>query len=204
MSLLIILRKGLVPNRFNELIIKSIDTGEADSAVICSGFFQEKGFSASFNTGLCCVLKRNNIEITTIGVYNNIWKNQYRIFRDNLKACGNKILAKKLRNNKLHAKIFILKKGGEPIFGIIGSSNMTSRAFGIWKDFNFECDVVLWDSAKTKINNLCQAQTEISDNEIDDVIYAEYIKERNKGKSPVDRLRELEIELEIEKLNDLD
>ncbi len=203
MSLLIILRKQLSPNRFNELLLNSIDTGEGDNAIICSGFFQENVFSASFTTGLCCTLRRNKINLTTIGVYNNIWVPQYKTFRDNLVSCGNAVSAKKTRNNKWHAKIFILKKGNDPIFGIIGSSNMTSRAFGIWRDFNFEADVVLWDTSKSKINTLCQQQTETNNDNIDDVIYADYNNERNRNKTAMDRLRDLEKELDIDNLNDL-
>ena len=203
MSLLIILRKQLSPNRFNELLLNSIDSGEGDNAIICSGFFQENAFSASFTTGLCCTLRRNKINLTTIGVYNNSWVPQYKTFRDNLISCGNTVSAKKTRNNKWHAKIFILKKGNDPIFGIIGSSNMTSRAFGIWRDFNSEADVVLWDTSMTKINALCQQQTETNNDNIDDVIYADYNNERNRNKTAMDRLRDLEKELDIENLNDL-
>lgn len=203
MSVLIILRKQLRPNRFNELLINSIDSGEGDNAIICSGFFQENVFSASFSTGLCCTLKRNKVNLTTIGVYNNIWVPQYKLFRNNIASCGNTISAKQSRNNKWHAKIFILKKGNDPIFGIIGSSNMTSRAFGIWRDFNFEADVVLWDTTSNKINSLCQQQTDTNNDNIDDVIYADYNIERNRNKTAMDRLRDLEKELDIENLNDL-
>lgn len=202
MSLLIILRKKLIPNRFNELLINSIDTGEGDSAIICSGFFQENVFSASFSTGLCCVLLKHNINLTTIGVYNNIWVPQYKKFRDNIASCGNIISAKKIRSNKWHAKIFILKKGNDPIFGIIGSSNMTSRAFGTWLDFNFEADVVLWDTSSPRIHALCQEQTDTNNN-IDDLIYADYNLERNRNRTAMDRLRDLEKELNISNLTDL-
>lgn len=203
MSVLIILRKQLIPNRFNELLLNSLDTGEGDNAIICSGFFQENVFSASFSTGLCCILNRNKIQLTTIGVYNNIWVPQYKQFRNNLISCGNSIIAKKTKNNKWHAKIFILKKGNDPIFGIIGSSNMTSKAFGVWRDFNFETDVVLWDNTFNKINKLCQNQTEITEGNLDDVIYADYSKEKNRNKTPMDRLRDLENELDIKNLSDL-
>lgn len=198
MSLLIILRKQLKPNRFNELLINSIDSGEGDNAIICSGFFQEKIFSASLNTGLCCALKKNKVKLTTIGVYNNIWLPQYKLFRDRIKKFGYSISAMQSRNNKWHAKIFILKKGNEPIFGIIGSSNMTSRAFGIGKDFNFEADVVLWDTTFTKINTLCEQQQENND-DFNDIIYADYNLEKNK-KTAMDRLRDLEKELDIKSL----
>ncbi len=80
---------------------------------------------------------------------------------------------------------------------------MTSRAFGIWKDFNFEADVVLWNTEFSKINTLCQAQTETNNNDLDDVIYADYNNERNRNKSAMDRLIDLEKELDIDNLKDL-
>lgn len=203
MSILIILRRQLIPNRFNDLLLKSIDSGEGDSAIICSGFFQENSFSASNSTGLCCVLKRNKIKTTTIGVYNKLWQPQYKDFVNNLIACGNVIQAKKTKSNKWHAKIFILKKDNNPIFGIVGSSNMTSRAFGIWKDFNFEADVVLWDTSNSKLNAICLSQSEVSNGTVDDLIFADYDNEKNGNKTAMERLIDLEKDLDIENLEDI-
>jgi phosphatidylserine/phosphatidylglycerophosphate/cardiolipin synthase-like enzyme len=205
MSLLIILRNKRYPNYFQKLMLDAIDSHIADNIILCSGFFQENSFSASFSTGLVQLLKKNNIAVTTIGVYNPIWKPQYIIFRDNLIACGISVNAKLTASYKWHAKIFILKKGEEPIFGIIGSSNMTSRAFGVCKQFNFEADVVLWDNKYPELVNLTSKSSEFlsGENNINDIIYADYDVEKNNQISIVERLKQLEKEIDIKNLKDL-
>jgi hypothetical protein len=196
MSLLILLRKSAPVNRFHNLLINSIDSGEGDSALLCSGFFQEmNNYSASLDSGLCHSLFNNNVALTTIGVHNRLWLNRYRGFRDVLVNNGVNINALITNNFHWHAKVYILKKQGEPIFGIIGSSNMTRNAFGHNSPFNFEADVVLWDSSNITINNLCQSQTEISGGDFDDIIYADYNTERNSGKDSMEKLKELEKEI---------
>jgi hypothetical protein len=198
MSLLIILRKHLTPNRFNQLLLGALDTGEGDNAIICSGFFQENGFSASFSTGLSTILNNHNIRLTTFGVYSyGTWLAQYRMFRDNLINNGNTIIAKRTAKLRWHAKIFILKHGNDPIFGIIGSSNMTGSAFGITTTFNYEADVVLWDGNFQLINSLCQFQTNLQEEGLDDIIYADDNLERNRYKTSMDRLRDMEKELDL-------
>jgi len=120
-------------------------------------------------------------------------------------ACGISVNAKLTASYKWHAKIFILKKGEEPIFGIIGSSNMTSRAFGVCKQFNFEADVVLWDNKYPELVNLTSKSSEFlsGENNINDLIYADYDVEKNNQISIVERLKQLEKELDIENLRDL-
>ncbi len=205
MSLLIILRKKRYPNYFQKFLLGAIDSNIADNAILCSGFFQENSFSASFSSGLARSLLNNKIAITTIGVYNPIWKPQYIRFRDNLIACGVSVNAKLTASYKWHAKIFILKKGNNPIFGIIGSSNMTSRAFGICKQFNFEADVVLWDDNYSELVNLTSKSSEflLDEDNSNDIIYADYDVEKNNQISIIARLQQLERELDIQNLRDL-
>lgn len=201
MSLLIIFRKSAPVNRFHDLLIKAIESGEGDSALLCSGFFQEmNNYSAAFDSGLCCALRNNNVSITTIGVHNNQWRRRYVEFRNKLVSCGNNVNAYLCHNYHWHAKVFILKKNDIPIFGIIGSSNMTRNAFGNTVPFNFEADVVLWDINNNAINDLCQSQTQsntenISENVLDDLVYADYNLERNNGRSAMDKLKEIENEI---------
>jgi hypothetical protein len=206
MSLLIIFRNQLYPNRFRDILIDSICTGQGNKAILCSGFFQEKQpniFSASLSTNLAISLKNNSIDITTIGVYNNLWKKQYVTFCQNLFNSGVKIDARYTSKFKWHAKIFILKKGNNPIFGIIGSSNMTSRSFGITNTFNYEADVVLWDKSNTKINSLCMNQVD-SESKTHDIIYAEYNLKKSGNISQIHRLKELENDMNIKTLKSLD
>lgn len=115
-----------------------------------------------------------------------------------------RLLQKKTRGNHWHAKIFILKRGVVPIFGIIGSSNMTSRAFGLGPNFNFESDVVLWDTANNPINTLCLQQAATIDNNVNDLIFADYNNERNRGLTAMQRLELLETALDIENLENLE
>ena len=80
---------------------------------------------------------------------------------------------------------------------------MTRNAFGLTSPFNFEADVVLWDTNNKIINDLCQQQTEIADN-LDDIIYADYNIERNRGRTSIDKLRTIEGEILSESLTLLD
>jgi hypothetical protein len=111
MSLLILLRKSAPVNRFHNLLINSIDSSEGDSALLCSGFFQEmNNYSASLDSGLCLSLLNNNVALTTIGVHNRMWLNRYRDFRNVLVNNGVNINALITNNFHWHAKVFILKK----------------------------------------------------------------------------------------------
>jgi HKD family nuclease len=47
-----------------------------------------------------------------------------------------------------HAKVFLAKSAGNPVLAVIGSSNITRRAFGEFPQFNYECDVVMWMELK--------------------------------------------------------
>lgn len=203
MSILITFRKQLIPNRFNELLLGAINTGEGENLILASGFFQENSFSASTTTSLSISLRNNNILVTTIGVYNNIWLNQYKEFVRKLVLDGINVNPKIVRKSRWHAKIFILKKGVEPIFGIIGSSNMTRPAFGDYGTFNFESDVVLWDSNSPKINDLCIGLSSSLNSEFIDLIYANYNQNLNKKKLIMDNLKDLEYDLNIPNLDNL-
>jgi hypothetical protein len=147
-ALAIILRKQLLFNRFRDLMISVINTGHGDNALLCSGFFQEDfkgyGYKASRELNFANVIAKNNVELTTVGVYHYSWKPSYLNFKNNLVAAGVNIKAKYMQGLNWHAKVFILSKGSDPIFGIIGSSNITRRAFGSIVDFNYECDTVIW------------------------------------------------------------
>ncbi len=203
MSILIIFRKTAVVNKFHKLIIDTILTGEADEAIICSGFFQEDlNFSSSLSTQLANSIYSKNIKLQTIGIHNGSWKLRYVKFRDNFRNLGVNIVAFVAQNYHWHAKIFILKKNGEPIFGIIGSSNMTRPAFDYSSPFNFEADVVLWNYNNQKIDKICQSQTDLIEGEnANSFIYADYNFERNGNITPMEKLKEIEKELFSSNLN---
>lgn len=203
MSILIILRKKVQPNRFHSLIIKSLQTAAGDNALLCSGFFQEDaGYSASIDSGLCCALNISRTKLMTIGIHNGLWLNKYRKFRTNIRRCGNHIDAFIARRLHWHAKVYILKSGGDPIMGIIGSSNMTRSAFHVTSPFNFESDVILWDKNVVRINSLCEE--EMTNDDDDGIIYADYNLERNNNRTAMDKLRRLEAEILSQELTELE
>lgn len=69
--------------------------------------------------------------------------------------------------------MFLAKQGNTPLVGIIGSSNITRRAFGLDKDFNYECDVVFWDETVPDIDRAMSVA--IGDpGDVSDVIVTNY------------------------------
>ena len=94
-----------------------------------------------------------------------------------------------------HAKVFLAKHGNQPLVGIIGSSNITRRAFGLDKDFNYECDVVLWEEGVPEIDRAID--TAIGDTgDISDVIVTNYDDSHRANRQPLsNRLLTLETEI---------
>lgn len=168
MGLAIIFRpQPLVPgafpnNPFNEVVIGSIGAlGQQPEVLISSGFFQEAapGVAGTYNASEEPLFKQNlsitNANLILVGIYSSgIWMNRYMSF-------GTKIAAGPVNPvntfgfraaNFWHAKTFTALDGlGNPIIAVIGSSNITTRAFGTTpgnlsktnNDFNIECDVVM-------------------------------------------------------------
>jgi hypothetical protein len=49
-----------------------------------------------------------------------------------------------VNTDKWHAKVALLLKGGAPVAGIVGSSNLTRPAYGLLGPYwNYECDVII-------------------------------------------------------------
>lgn len=179
----IILRKSQAINRFRKIILDCFASNEFDEHLLCSGFFQERGkyfasscFSASTPTHPCHKL------VTVIGVYNKLWSGDFDQFTTRLRgikcSCGIplNVQRRKVRRYHWHAKIFIAFMRGKPLIGIIGSSNITGRAFGLFKDWNYEADVVLWDDAHVASKNIVGAALNFLENELPafEVIICDY------------------------------
>jgi phosphatidylserine/phosphatidylglycerophosphate/cardiolipin synthase-like enzyme len=191
---MIILRKQKAPNRFRDIMVDSIRSGIGNNVLLCSGFFQElfkaSPYRASNEKNLAQHLASKNLDVTTIGIHNQSWLVSYRNFRDALVKQGVNVSARFTGRLRWHAKIYIYSKDKDPLLGIIGSSNITRNAFSDSDPFNFESDVVLWDSTHRRINKLMER---ISDN-IDDpheVIHARYIRKWNSNLTEAARLRQL-------------
>lgn len=155
--------------------------------------------------------------ITTVGVYNGLWRPQYNAFATALSGikcwCGHgpnvHKIVKPLRN-KWHAKVFIGKTNGRPSIGIIGSSNITRPAFGQNQQWNSEVDVILWDSSVHSVSKIIDAVlgAEFSEQPADDrqrspsneIFVADYAPDdrRNRGESIADRLDRLWNELVLD------
>lgn len=198
----ILLRKSHAINRFRQIILNSINNDHFDEFLVCSGFFQEnKHYSASSSF---VFTRSSSCTVTTVGVYNWLWKAQYDSFVTELRKktipSGAPITISALRIPRFHwhAKIFIAKRGGAALLGIIGSSNITKRAFGLDKSFNYECDVVLWFDTDSTISSVVRGALEGLQNPAE-VILAKYDPEDpvNSGLTLPQRLLDLEKEIRI-------
>jgi len=202
----IVLRKRARANHFRDLMIGSLNSGAGDSALLCSGFFQENrgsSYQASMEPKFTKSLKKNNISLTTVGIHNYQWQRSYVSFRDNLLEKGVNITAYYKSGMKWHAKVFILSKKDKPIFGIIGSSNITRNAFSNSVPFNNECDVILWvNNAGKSISSLISGG-EQGDNFPYETIRASYKKSQNSGLSIQDRLQKIKEDILNDKLKPL-
>lgn len=207
MGLIIFLRKRTY-NHFREVVLKSLDCGAGNKAVMSSGFYQENfrgsPYTVSTEGNLDQILLRNKIELTTIGVHNWYWLRAYKNFRDNLVMKGVNIIAKRVYRLHWHAKIFILKKDDLPILGIIGSSNMTRNAFGITHPFNYEADVIMWLDDAEKLNNIMSEIINEQGQFSNEIIVTDYDPDKNFGQTIEQRLRQLDNDIKEIEQTDLE
>lgn len=202
----IFLRKTGSVNKFRAAILGALRTDLVDNALLCSGFFQDDGkYSAGADFDLISHRKCNPLTVTTLGLYSYSWKKQYSTFFTQLQA-NNKspyfsAIQMRIPSMGWHAKVFLAKQGTVPLVGIIGSSNITRRAFGLDKDFNYECDVVFWDETEPDIDKAMSAA--IGDpGDISDVIVTNYDDKHPANRQPLqDRLSSLEVEILAKAVN---
>lgn len=198
MAIAIILRNKLPINKFRDLLIGSIKTKAGDKALLCSGFFQEnfRGsvYQASQELNFANEIAISGIQLDTVGIHSGAWKQSYRDFKSNMLSAGGNVNCYYKNGLKWHAKIFILSKNNDPIFGIIGSSNITRNAFGSISNFNYECDVIIWPDENLEISTWMNEQIASIDFPYD-IIQAPYIAEMNNGITVQERLKKLEEEI---------
>lgn len=204
MPLAITLRTNLQANHFNRIFVTALNTGVPDEVLLCSGFFQENlrgsAFQASLEPGFVTGLVANKIRLTTVGIHHAGWFGSYQTFRNNLVRRGVTLTALYKPSLKWHAKIAIFKQAGDPVLGIIGSSNMTSSAFGTLsnpippRNFNYESDVIIWDESRISIAKILD-ELQSADGANQQVIRAPYLPDENSGLSVADRLAFLEREV---------
>lgn len=187
-------------NKFRRAILNTLRTPAIDEALVCSGFFQDDGkYSAGGEFDVSAHRPGAPLHITTLGLYSYSWKAQYATFFTQLQGKNASTtftaVQKRIPSMGWHAKIFLAKSKGAPMVGIIGSSNITRRAFGELKDFNYECDVVFWDEKNSAINSAIDRA--IGDpGDISDVIVTTY-DERHRANRMSLPQRLLALEAEI-------
>jgi hypothetical protein len=157
----ILLRKSENPNRFREIILACFKDPAFDDLLLCSGFFQERGkYSASACFAASSSGLSRNKSMTLVGVYNGLWSPDFKLFADKLSAIHTPagvsvtVTRRRARRFRWHAKVFVANDGLDPKVAVIGSSNMTVRAFGLRSDWNYEADVVIWDDKHKAANTL--------------------------------------------------
>ena len=152
-NLALILRKRSDRNVFRTLLLAAFNDKNAHTILLCSGFFQERGtFSASSDivSSIKCVANCPK-KLIIVGHYGYMWKNDFSNFCKSMKGqpCY-RVHQRLARKRNWHSKVLIAKDhSSNPIFAIIGSSNLTSNAFGINSKgkFNYESDVVMWNDS---------------------------------------------------------
>lgn len=171
-----------------------------DEALLCSGFFQD---NAKYSTGadfdLITHRSGTPLKLTTLGLYSYSWRGQYSTFFSQIQMKNASpiftALQKRLPSMGWHAKVFLAKAAGQPVIGIVGSSNVTRRAFGEVKDFNYECDVVMWNESIPIIDGVVNAAIG-NTGDVSDVIVTNYDENhRANGMSLESRLLSLEAEI---------
>jgi len=192
----IFLRKNWKVNRFRNAIKTTFYSKDITEMILCSGFFQENQYfeaSESFKSKKC-----NLKTLKLVGIYSYTWKTQFNDFKNNiiLKNCPSclTVIKYKIPGMKWHAKIMIGKINNNPVIATIGSSNITGRAFGIQKNFNYESDIILWDESIDSINKQMNNEIEEFIDNSDEVIISDYSEDdwRNGTESLNDKIKQLE------------
>ncbi|MGO6966648.1 phospholipase D-like domain-containing protein [Rhizobium leguminosarum] len=215
----IFLRKELTINRFSDAVLGALNCADVDRALVCSGFFQEDTnparalYSVSDRKYDLVARAKAPITLDFVGYYG--WQRQaYADFITGVKTKNRRrgvaVNAYRVKGDKWHAKICIAKNGNTPIFAAIGSSNMTRRAFDNIKNFNYECDVIMWEEKNTSINSIVEGIISDSADEFPSVVVAKYDKKHPANRVPLPRrllkldeeIRERMVSLDLETADD--
>ena len=119
-----------------------------------------------------------------------------------MRALGANVTSYRTSGLKWHAKVFILSSGETPVFGIIGSSNVTRPAFSTTKPFNYESDVFLWSDDNSKISSWADGEMEKID-DFGSIIRAPYLAEMNGNIKIEERLADVKNQILNSPLNEL-
>lgn len=177
----LMLRKAAVPNRFREIILACFKNPAFDDLLLCSGFFQERGTYSASDCFIAAVPSAPcRKSITLVGVYSAIWRPDFDVFAGKLTRIAIpgvviSVTRRRVPRLRWHAKVFVANTGSTPKVALIGSSNMTVRAFGVRADWNYEADVVIWDSRDVAANEVVvDALQRESDDRRTSIIVSDY------------------------------
>lgn len=196
----IILRNTGSVNRFRRTILGALRLTVVDEALVCSGFFQDdRKYSAGSDFDVMSHRSGAPLCLTTLGLYSYSWKAQYATFFSQLQAANPHpsftALQKRVPSMGWHAKVFIAKQAGRPLVGVIGSSNITRKAFAELSDFNYECDVLFWEESISVVDIAMSAALGDS-GDISGVIVTNYDDNHPANRVPLaDRLLALEAQI---------
>jgi hypothetical protein len=185
-NIAILLRSDKNKNRFRSVLLACFASDELPNLLMGSGFFQEYVGKKSFLSSAQFATKPPSLpcqkKLILIGLYSSSnWLGQYSSFADAMTGItcqcgiGPSVLPFRIKRDHWHAKAFLAANSNEDFkVGIIGSSNLTSRTFGLNLPFNYEADIVLWDNQDNTTNSVIQAALETDGNADSDVILATY------------------------------
>lgn len=160
MGVIIIFRNSPDKNLFREYLHALISL-RGEKLIISSGFIAEgPSFSLVDQRNILPYLinatSRGLSKIIVIaGKFNTpfgrIYRQKFDNFADNLRFhFGRRVI--KIPQKRWHAKVSIRISNGKPIAAIVGSSNLTTTAYGLTtgQNWNKECDIVMWNNKYTE------------------------------------------------------
>lgn len=175
--LAIFLRKNHTPNHFRNVLLGWLGQPQTTRSIICSGFFQENNaYKAAKDFDFTATAHNQSLKIQFVGVYPS-WSSEFRDFVKSVRKVNSAILSITIDGRRIsklpwHAKVAICYLNGRPRAAIIGSSNITSRAFGMNSTFNCEADVMLWYKDDQEYDGVINSHLEIIDDPLEVIISA--------------------------------
>lgn len=167
MPVILMFRHQKQKNFFNEYLNRIIKAPDGDSLLLCSGYFEEGNWKYKIlDSELLDSIRKGcrSGKVITIGPVEGPeadggWAISYKEFVNRLICEGLNVEAytPKPGSGKWHAKVAIRLRGGLPIAALVGSSNLTRRAYDVINDgfllpetatWNHESDAVIFLSTK--------------------------------------------------------
>ena len=176
MPVRISLRVGSKASPFREMLHRLITSIRGGEVYLCSGYIWQPcqagtclgSYSVLDDKLLQALMRAAPARIVTIAgkLDYPIWQLGYRNFVLSLKKHFKNVDAYIAPRRNWHAKIAIrLNEHGEPIAGLVGSSNLTRPAYGLnSRKWNFEADVLIW-IPDSKFNKIFGSPYEAFDNQ---------------------------------------